>query len=671
MSGILVQVRNVNRTVRDRETGRERRLLSDVSVDFYPGEVTALIGPSGCGKSTLLKAICGVEQADHSACEIYFNGDHYYSKIDELSHYIAYLPQFDSDWLHDELPVVKELCYTGLLRDSHYKSDFSSNKSKRDGRIYDELHRLSVVEKREEQVKSLSGGQKKRAAIIGAMVSDPQIMLLDEPTAPLDPGTSAEFVANLVEEARSNNLTTIMVTHDPIALQGLGDDCHVVLMTRDSGRIGFDGTYRQLGGLLKDRYKVENVEAGLQQLFVDFSKNSDLEFLARAPRKGLARIPGRDVPVEQLNSDERRLYSSVAWRNNEPVWPLKAFAQFRLLFRREVALLRYKPTSLLTLLAIPLVLGLILGLVVNKDELYTSYNMTKAMMFSLSACSFFAGVFDSISAFSHKTRIMIEEFHGMRVGSYVLAVASLMTILCFVQALIIYSVFTSMAGLPDTILYDSGLDMFLTAFFCAFSAAMLGMLCSALFSNSTYIAPVLVVIQIVFSGMIFTLDGVTKTISYFVSCHWAMNALAALCNLNELPVDVDVPNIGWTSIYYTNSDFDPECFTLFSAWLMLLGLGLGALLLCLFVMSHSRKRLFHPKSGAVAYIASSLLAHLKILVKSLAKPVAILALAVVVFLTVTGTLTFDFAGLFDNLGKYFSSVVSDFPSFAEEFGNRF
>lgn len=67
-------MRDVNRIDRDRETGREKSFLSDVSVGFNLGEVTALIGPSECGKSTLLKAIYGVEQADRSTCEIYFNG---------------------------------------------------------------------------------------------------------------------------------------------------------------------------------------------------------------------------------------------------------------------------------------------------------------------------------------------------------------------------------------------------------------------------------------------------------------------------------------------------------------------------------------------------------------------------------------------------------------------
>lgn len=643
MAGVFVQVRNLTRTVPSRTGSGKVTILDDVSVDFHKGEVTALIGPSGCGKSTLLKAICGIEQADAPKGRgegVFFNGRSYYDNIDEFSHCIAYLPQFDSEWLHDELPVSLEQEFTWRLRDTGVSPVNLRGKADRDGYIYDKQHKLKLIAKRGDRLASLSGGQKKRAAIIAATLACPQLLLLDEPTAPLDPGSSAELIKDLVQDAHANDLTTIIVTHDPIALQGLGDDCHVVLMKRAGGRIGFDGTYRQLGAILREHYKVDDVESGLQQLFVDFSNNADLGFLEGAPKPRLREV----VPGEMATGR-----------------PLGWLGQFCLLFRREFSLLRNKGASLLTLLAIPLVLGLILGLVVNKDEIYASYDMTKAMMFSLSACAFFAGVFDSIGAFSNKARIRVEELHGLRAGPYVLAVAAAMTILCFVQALIIFTVFTSLAGLPESILYDAGMDMFVTAFLCALSAAMLGMLCSSLFSNSTYIAPVLVVIQIVFSGMIFTLDGVTKWVSNFVSCHWAMNALAALCNLNSLPVEVDVPNIGETSIYYSNAEFEPERFTLFSSWLMLALLALGALFLCLLVMSASRKALFHSNYAGMR-LAGSVMGWVRGM-RVVVVPVAALIAIVAVVHFVRSGVNLDprdfFGGLFDYLGM----VLSDLPGF--------
>lgn len=643
MAGVFVQVRNLTRTVTSRTGAGKVKILDDVSVDFREGEVTALIGPSGCGKSTLLKAICGIEQADAPEYEeggVYFNGESYYDNLERLSHCVAYLPQFDSEWLHDELPVAREQEFTWRLRDTGQSPVDIRRKSDREGFIYDKQHKLKLVAKRNDKLSSLSGGQKKRAAIIAATLACPQLLLLDEPTAPLDPGSSAELIQDLVQDARDNDLTTIIVTHDPIALQGLGEDCHVVLMKRAGGQIGFDGTYKQLGALLQAHYSVADVEAGLQRLFVDFSNNADLSFLEKVSKPRLTAIKKTQVTI------------------GRPLGPVR---QFGLLLKREISLLANKGSSLLTLLAIPLVLGLILGLVVNKDEIYTSYNMTKAMMFSLSACAFFSGVFDSIGVFANKARIRVEELHGLRAGSYVFAVSIVMTFLSFVQAMIIFTVFTSLAGLPESILYNSGFDMFITAFLCAFSAAMLGMLCSSLFSNSTYIAPVLVVIQIVFSGMIFSLDGLTKWISNFVSCHWAMNALAAICDLNSLPVEVDVPNLGPTSIYYSNSEFNPERFTLFSSWMMLIILSLAALGLCWLVMALTRKTLLHQDSAILK--VSEEIVNISKKLRIMVIPVIILLFVLVCYLMIRSGTTINPSEFLNELGQYFSAILSDLPGF--------
>lgn len=638
MSGVTIQIRHLTRTVLNEKTLKDKRLLSDISTDFRPGEVTAIIGPSGCGKSTLLEAICGMTQADNTSsnrCAVYYNGQPYYQNIEEISRCVAYLPQFDSQWLHDDLPVSEELNFTQRLR---------TRKLDREGWLYSELHKEGITTERSNKIANLSGGQKKRVAIIGAKVASPKVLFLDEPTAPLDPGMSAQLVKELVKRARDENLTTIMVTHDPIALQGLGENSHVLLLKAESkdtgGEVAFDGSYKELGTFLKRHYGVNNTEEGIQQLFIDFSKSAKLNFI---------RENEREVP--SVNEPEPIEVNALP----------NSLSQFLLLAKRELAILINQGSSLRTMLAIPLLLGFILGLVANKDELYTSYNMTKAMMFSLSACAFFSGVFDSISVFANKRRIEIEEFHGLKPSAYVWANAVIMTILCFVQALIIFLVFTKLAGLPESILYDAGGDMFLTAFFCAFSAAMLGMLCSSLFSNSTYLAPILVVIQIVFSGMIFTLEGATKTISYFVSCHWAMNALSALCDLNSLPVDVEVPNIGMTSIYYTNEDFNAETFTLFSSWSMLLVLGIGALLLTLLIMRTKRNKLFHPSSSKLGTPVKITKDLLNLLARYAPFLMAILVAGMLLYMAFI--VKIDLLANLESLGSYLSLIASDIPSF--------
>jgi hypothetical protein len=140
-----------------------------------------------------------------------------------------------------------------------------------------------------------------------------------------------------------------------------------------------------------------------------------------------------------------------------------------------------------------------------------------------------------------------------------------------------------------------------------------------------------------------------------------MNALAALCDLNSLPVEVDVPNIGETSIYYSNAEFEPERFTLFSSWLMLALLALGALFLCLLVMSASRKALFHPNYAGMR-LAGSVMGWVRGM-RVVVVPVAALIAIVAVVHFVRSGVNLDprdfFGGLFDYLGM----VLSDLPGF--------
>ncbi len=645
MEGLSVQVRNLTKTI-SKPSG-STKLLDGINIDFKPGEVTALIGPSGCGKSTLLKAICGIEQADKPVSNdegVFYNGYRYYEDIEYISRLVAYLPQFDDEWLHDDLRVQSELDYTWRLRDAESKK--VRRAAARRGAILVNLKKRGIPDKRSAKVSELSGGQKKKAAILGAVLASPRLLLLDEPTAPLDPGSSSKFVSDLVDEVRQKKLTTIMVTHDAGALQGLGAECHVVLMKAKGGKVAFDGTYAQLIRALSKHYAdpttgVElSAEICLQRLFKDFSNKVSLDFLENAGKHSRQRlIDGNiDIPPRPL--------------------PLKSFG---LLLKREISLLIGNSKAIGSYIAIPLVLALILGLVANKEELYTSYDTTKAMMFSLSACAFFAGVFDSISVFANKKRITIEVFHGLRTGPYVLAVAVVMTVLCLVQSLILYCVFVSLAGLPDDFIYRAGFDMFVTAFLCTCSAAMLGMMCSSLLANTTYLAPVLVVIQIVFSGMIFSLEGITKNVSNVVSCHWAMNALSAICDLNSLPVEVEVPSMGATLIYYSNSDFDPVSFTLFSSWFMLLVLGLGALIVCLFVMRMKRRQLFHPMFVRVGSTLAALRARA---VRYAILPC--LALVLVCVLAFFGSAAIDVPKLLNDIAEYSSAIRHDIPMFLSE-----
>ena len=670
--GLLVQVRDLVVTVPNRDRIGTKTLLDHVSVDFRPGEVTALIGPSGCGKSTLLKAICGIHQADRpkdTASGVFFGGHPYYREMGSLSHRIAYLPQMDSEWMHEELSAVDEVDYTWRLRETGRSETDARDRAARRGEIRSHFRRRGLLEHYKNPISTLSGGQKKLVATIESRAANPELLLLDEPTAPLDPGSSAEFVADLVEHAHEESLTTIMVTHDPIALRGLGDTCHVLLM-RKGGTIAFDGTYERLGTLLRGYYEPKakrrlTVDDAIQELFKDFAQGLIPAFMED---------DGEDAPGgrQGVSLKSEIAENPVAPMQLAPIRPTGFWSQLWILLRRETSLLLGKGLSSLTLLLIPLALGGILGGVSaasGGDALYQTYAMTQAMMFSLSACAFFVGVFDSIGSFTQKKRTKIEELHGMRSLPYVLAVGIVMTLLVLVQSILLFATFTACAGVPESYMYDARFDMLVTTFLCAWSATTLGMLCSSIFKHSTYIAPVLVIIQIVFSGMIFALDGITKKISMGISCHWAMNALAALCDLNDLPTYINMAKVGLVPVTYTNAEFATEKFTLFTSWMMLALIGIVSLVLCAVVMAVSRRLLFHPNFLGARAIRNAM-GTVKQVAGIVALPlcaVLVVAAIVVAVRTNPGMLNpANAAKAVSDFFAYLGTIFSDLPEFVSQ-----
>lgn len=642
--GLLVQCRHLTRTVPNAKTGKPKKILDDVSVDFHPGEVTAIIGPSGCGKSTLLKAICGIDQADApvlgTESGVFFNGIDYYKNIEKLSKRIAYLPQYDADWLHDDLTVEQELRYVQKLRTIQVSAEDTGKIRS----IVEELAAQNVLEQRVSTIGNLSGGEKKRVAIVGAELANPALVLLDEPTAPLDPGTSAAFVQSLVADAKRDNLTTIMVTHDPLALQGFGesDSCRIVLLGRKDGRDGrliFSGTAHEFMSELKRRYQTNDVGTALQKLFKGFANGENFDF-----------------PSTEDGS------APVAWEDSSDLMQIKppsAFKQFRILLSRELALLRGNFAQLAILLAVPCLIGLMMKLVVKDPvQLYKSgpYEKLLATMFILAVGSFFVGIFDSINSFSARVRIKTEELHGMKPGAHVMAVATVMTLLCLVQTAILTLSFNAAVGVPSQDpLYGGMFDMFQTLFLCMLSASMLGMLCSMLIRSTTYVAPLVIVVEILFSEVFLRMDGAMNAIGKLTSLRWTMNALAAITHMNDI----------------SRWDVRPERMAtkivLFESWTSLTLISIGILVLCYLVMKMKRQLLFHPNflgvrelkmtMGFVKHVVTS---RLFIIVVG-----AILA-AFLVSQNVLKTITSDIGKQTGSVFSSASEAMSDVPDLAGE-----
>lgn len=219
--GLCVCVRNVS------ATAGGKQLLDAVSFKAEASSFVALLGPSGCGKSTLIQRIAGLAPFDG---EVLFNGHSISMEKDRLLSHVAYLPQSVEDTLYVDMTVeetIVDFVRCHLAKDK--KPDFTA-KFKEVELDYDEKLKSTPV-------RQLSGGMKRRLALVLALMRNPQLLLLDEPTAGLDPASEVSIMA-LLRRISNQGCTVLCTTH---VLSSL-DKCDNVVVLAPGGHQVFYGT---------------------------------------------------------------------------------------------------------------------------------------------------------------------------------------------------------------------------------------------------------------------------------------------------------------------------------------------------------------------------------------------------------------------------------------------
>ncbi|MBN2055409.1 ABC transporter ATP-binding protein [bacterium] len=194
--GIRLDIKDVGVTL-----GGER-ILAGISCTVLPGELVGLLGPSGAGKSTLLYAALGLRKPRRGS--VLLNGLDLYTHYDQVKFKIGYVPQ--DDILHRSLTVEKVLYYTGLLRLPPDRT------AEIEPRIRDILQLLHLTDRRRTRIKRLSGGQRKRVNIAIELMTEPPLLMLDEPTAGLDPALE-ESTMELFKKLALSGRTMVVTTH--------------------------------------------------------------------------------------------------------------------------------------------------------------------------------------------------------------------------------------------------------------------------------------------------------------------------------------------------------------------------------------------------------------------------------------------------------------------------
>jgi len=183
----------------------------DLAIDH--GEFAAIVGQSGSGKSTLLHLLGTLDGPDEG--EVRFHGD----RIDNLpaagrdvlrNRYFGMVFQFYH--LLPELNTLENVLVPRMIADGYLRYLRRRGHYAREAKQW--LERVGLGHRIKHKPRELSGGEMQRTAIVRALISRPEILLADEPTGNLDPGTGAEIVDLLKQLNREENLTVIMVTHD-------------------------------------------------------------------------------------------------------------------------------------------------------------------------------------------------------------------------------------------------------------------------------------------------------------------------------------------------------------------------------------------------------------------------------------------------------------------------
>ena len=208
MSEMMVEVRNVTKVY---QRGKQKiEVLHGLTLDIPRGDFVALMGPSGSGKTTVLNLIGGLDQP--TAGEIRVSD----TRIDRLSSgalarwralNIGFVFQFYNlmPVLSAERNVELPLLLTKLSATQRRKN------------VAVALEVVGLADRAKHKPKELSGGQEQRVAIARALVSDPQLLVCDEPTGDLDRKTADEILGLLQVLNREHGKTIVIVTHDPKA----------------------------------------------------------------------------------------------------------------------------------------------------------------------------------------------------------------------------------------------------------------------------------------------------------------------------------------------------------------------------------------------------------------------------------------------------------------------
>ncbi len=480
-SGCRLNLENVSAKVG--RAGAEKTILNRVSLEVSPGEFVGIVGPSGCGKSTLMNIVSG--SAKPSSGRVMLNRQEMSSKL--LREKVGCLPQ--SVIIHDRLTCAEILNYARQLH-------------RGTGNPAPAIAQSGLNGRENQLIKTLSGGQQKRAGLSQELLFSPELLCLDEVTSGLDPLSEQEMMV-LFRNLCNQGKTILCITHYPERLV-LCDKLAVLL---DGNLIFF--------GSPMDAMKHFSI-ASLDQLYSHLGRHDTAYWIDK--------FKSITVPPKTTEMQLPDGITDVSTRHGS----INPFEQLLPLIGRNIRLWLRSPGELIFLMLQGIFIGLLIGLCFGKR----AGNLTDGelsgrssqLVFALMLSAIWTGATSSVREIVKERKILIHE--GRKKLSVIACILSKLLVLGAISCLgtlLVESIVILWTGLKVDM---SSLTV--TLLVTSMVSTALGLMVSALCSSqekALTALPILIIGLVMFSGGIYELKGFSlKAAEKCSYSYWALNA---------------------------------------------------------------------------------------------------------------------------------------------------
>ncbi len=489
--------------------------VSGSNLSIEPGQLVAFVGGSGAGKSSLLTTIVG--QNLNYQGQILINGNELKETYNSIKQEIGFVPQ--DDIVHLDLTVEEVLRYSARLK----LPDIDQQRNA----VERVLNELDIAHRRHALVSQLSGGQRKRVSIGVELIADPRILFLDEPTSGLDPGLDKRMM-QLLRSFADSGRTIALVTHatNNVML------CDQVVFLGRGGYLCYAGP----PGECQDHFNSSDDFSDIYQ-YLDRSTKEVAGIAESYKPLILQNLPSIS---HQPSKQSKEMVTRFASR------PGLAFQQFCTLLSRDTTLTRRDRTSLLlNSITAPLAVVMI-AFAANHRDIFSNldsidiktYPAGLRILFVIVCATIWVGLSTSLQVLVKERSIFRRErAFNLLPESYLASKLVVLVFQAIVQSLLILFTISLFFDTPESTLISWPLAISIVCLATIITIGSQALLASSLAKNSqqaSSIAPILLIPQLIFGGVLFTLNQPADRIYPLITSRWAMKAMGAFSSITDL-----------------------------------------------------------------------------------------------------------------------------------------